>query len=183
MSRLGPWQPTTTEERLDRMESLAAIRQLAYRYALCLDSRDMDTLVGLFVADVRVGRDLNGRDALKAWFIDTMRVPRTSVHLVANHIIDFESADLARGVVYCRDELERPATGLWDIGMLQYWDTYVRVDGEWFFQRRKFNRWYMVDALRRPESGAGVNDGDDALTTGLIPEVFPTWKQFWKDGD
>ena len=41
----------------------------------------------------------------------------------------------------------------------------------------------MVDALRRPESGAGVNDGDDALTTGLIPEVFPTWKQFWKDGD
>ena len=45
MSRLGPWQPTTVEERLDRMESLAAIRQLAFRYALCLDTRDMDALV------------------------------------------------------------------------------------------------------------------------------------------
>jgi hypothetical protein len=31
MSRLGTWTPTTIEERLDRMESLAAIRQLTHR--------------------------------------------------------------------------------------------------------------------------------------------------------
>ena len=32
--------------------------------------------------------------------------------------------------------------------MLQYHDTYLRVDGEWAFERRRFHRWYQVDALR-----------------------------------
>jgi hypothetical protein len=73
MSRLGTWTPATIEARLDRMESLADIRQLPYRYALAIDSRDMDALVDLFVPDVRVGRDEIGRDALKRWFTDTMK--------------------------------------------------------------------------------------------------------------
>jgi SnoaL-like domain len=180
MSRLGPWTPTTVEERLDRMESLAAIRQLAVRYALALDSRDMDALVELFIPDVRVGRDETGRDALKRWFIATMRRPRTSVHFVGNHIVDFDDVDHAHGIVYCRDELEQPATKTWEVGMLQYWDSYVRVDGEWCFERRRFHRWYIVDALTRPGHGAGVNVGADRLTTHLLPDAFPTWAPFWE---
>jgi len=66
MSRLGPWRPATPEERLDRLESLAEIQQLPVRYALALDSRDMDMLVSLFTPDVRVGREERGRDALRA---------------------------------------------------------------------------------------------------------------------
>ena len=50
------------------MESLAALRQLAYRYALAVDSRNIDDLVGLFVPAVRVGRDQTGRPALHEWF-------------------------------------------------------------------------------------------------------------------
>lgn len=180
MSRLGPWTPTTVEERLDRMESLAAIQQLPPRYALALDSRDMDSLVALFVPDVRVGRDSAGRAALKQWFTDTMRRPRTSVHFVGNHIVNFDDADHAHGIVYCRDELERPANGEWDVGMLQYWDSYARVDSEWYFERRRFHRWYIVDALTRPSHGAGVNVGDDSLTTHLLPDAFPTWGPFWE---
>ena len=38
MSRLGVWQPSNAEERLDRLESLADIRQLPVRYALAVDS-------------------------------------------------------------------------------------------------------------------------------------------------
>src|SRR5690349_11209432 len=70
MSRLGTWEPAGSdlEARIDRMESLADIRQLPYRYALALDSRDMDALVTLFVPDVQVGRDQRGRDALREWF-------------------------------------------------------------------------------------------------------------------
>lgn len=183
MSRLGPWQPTTTEERLDRMESLAEIRQLPYRYALCLDSRDMQSLVRLFTPDVRVGRNERGRDALELWFTRTMRDPRASVHLVGNHIVDFDDADHARGIVYCRDELERAQTGLWDVGMLQYWDTYVRVDGEWCFERRKFHRWYIVDALTRPSIGAGMGGDSDALSTTQLPNAFATWDAFWARAD
>jgi SnoaL-like domain len=179
MSRLGAWEPQGIEERLDRMESLAAIQQLPVRYALALDSRDIGALVDLFVPHVRVGRDRAGRAALEEWFTETMRAMRTSVHLVANHIVDFDDADHAHGIVYCHDELEWPERGEWEQGKLQYWDTYERVEGEWCFARRRFHRWYIVDALTRPSSGAGVNQGTDALATGLLPDAFPTWAPFW----
>lgn len=161
------------------MESLAAIEQLAQRYALALDSRNMDDLVALFEPDVRVGRDQTGRDALKAWFTDTMRNYGASVHLVANHIIDFDDADNAHGIVYCHDELEMMDTQTWEWGKLQYWDTYVRVDGEWCFRRRKVHRWYIVDALQRPSRHASGANTTGALTTTFLPEAFPSWQPFW----
>ena len=86
--------------------------------------------------------------------------------------------------MYCHDELGRPDGG-WDEGMLQYWDTYVHVHGptgrEWCFERRKFLRWYIVDALERPAHGAGVGPGHDALTTNQLPEAFESWGRFWAE--
>jgi hypothetical protein len=181
MSRLGTWSPSTPEERIDRMESLAEINQLPVRYALALDSRDLATLVTLFPPDVGVGRDQSGRDALHGWFLHSMSKVRTTVHFVANHIVDFESADRARGIVYCRDEVEHPESGEWQIGMLQYHDTYVRTDGEWYFERRRFHRWYQVDALERPAPGAGIDPATDPITTANLPEAFPTWAAFWAE--
>lgn len=181
MSRLGPWQPSTIEERLDRMESLAEIRQLPMRYALCLDSRDMDALVELFEPEVRVGREQVGRPALREWFVATMAQMHTSIHLVANHIIDFDDADHARGIVYCRDELERPQTGDWDVGALQYWDSYVRLEGSWYFRRRRFHRWYIADALTRPATGLGTDSGTNSLTTHQLPHAFASWSAFWAE--
>jgi hypothetical protein len=177
-SRLGPWSPTG-EDRLDRLESLAAIQQLPFRYAVAVDSRDLDALVSLFVPTVRVGKDSQGRAALKAWFDQILRDMHVTVHFVGNHVVDFDDADHARGIVYCHDELERPAIGEWQQGKLQYWDSYERVDGEWCFVRRRFRRWYLVDAMTRPSHGAGVNSGADPLAAGLLPDVFPTWSTFW----
>ena len=48
---------------LDRLVAEAEIRQLVARYAVATDRRDLDALVALFVPDVRVGRDVSGRDA------------------------------------------------------------------------------------------------------------------------
>ena len=182
MSRLGTWKPVTPEERLDRLESLAQIQQLPHRYALALDSRDMDALVALFAPDVRVGRDEHGRDALKSWFTRTMSVMRTTIHLTANHVVDFDDADHAHGIVYCRDQLDQP-DGAWEIGDLQYWDTYARAEGEWCFVRRRFRRWYICDALERPRHGAGVGAGQDALATAQLPEAFDSWHRFWQAVD
>jgi hypothetical protein len=179
MSHLGVWKPASLEERIDRLESLASIRQLASRYAVALDSRNMDDLVALFVPNVRVGRDREGRPALKQWFTELMSGPRATVHFVGNHTVDFDDADHATGIVYCHDELERPATGAWEYGKLQYWDTYVRLEGEWLFHRRQFHRWYIVDALERPSPGAGTGQGIDPLTTHLVPDAFPSWAAFW----
>lgn len=161
------------------MESLAAIQQLPQRYGLAIDSRNMDDMVALFTPDVRVGREERGREALKRWYTETMRQYGASVHLVANHVIDFDDADHAHGVVYCHDELERTELDRWETGKLQYWDTYVRVDGEWCFERRRFHRWYIVDALERPARHAGNDDTAQVLTTSMLPEAFPSWGEFW----
>jgi len=179
--RLGPWEPTTADDRLDRLESLAAIQQLPARYALAVDSRDLDGLMDLFVPDVRVSRDQSGRAALRAWYLRSLAKFRTSVHFVGEHVVDFDDADHARGVVYCHDELDGRSPGTWELGKLQYWDTYARVDGEWYFTRRKFHRFYIVDALERPEHGAGTGDDRENLTTHVLPDAFDTWAPFWDE--
>jgi SnoaL-like domain len=176
MTRLGAWVPTTIEERLDRMESEAMIRQLPSRYAYALDSRDLAQLVQLFVPDVQVGREGRGRDALFRFFDQLMRFAGVSVHFVGNHVIDFDDADHAHGVVYCFDELERADIDEWQKGRIQYWDTYERGDGEWCFVRRRLHRWYVVDALTRPSHGAGIDA--EPLVSDRLPDVFDTWYEF-----
>ena len=61
------------EKRLDRLESLDEIRQLAAKYSVTLDMRDLDMHVNLFVPDVRVGKEATGRQALKQWADATFR--------------------------------------------------------------------------------------------------------------
>jgi SnoaL-like domain len=177
VTRLGCWNPSSLDDKIDRLDSLAEIRQLPPRYALAVDSRDLDTLVSLFIADVRVGRDRYGRDALKEWFISSLTQMKTTIHFLGNHVVDFDDPDHAHGIVYCRDELERPEQHEWQIGVIQYWDTYRRIDGEWFFERRRLHRWYIGDALTRPAHGLGV--GGEGLKTPQLPEAFETWAAFW----
>jgi hypothetical protein len=181
-SRLGEWEPSSLEDRLARLESLASIHQLAYRYALAVDSRDTSGLASLFAPDVKVGSE-TGRAALATWFDQILRRPKASVHYVVNHIVDFDGPMSATGVVYCRDELEWIEDGTWQVGALQYWDRYVNIDGEWCFERRRFCRWYLTDALTRPQVGAGVNDGHDPLRAEQLPAAFPTWGRFWEGAD
>ncbi len=61
------------EARIDRLESLDEIRQLAAKYSLSLDMRDLDAHVNLFAPDIRVSRDKIGRRHLKRWLDDTLR--------------------------------------------------------------------------------------------------------------
>ncbi len=178
--RLGEWTPATIEERLDRMESYAAIQQLVSRYARALDARDMVTVVSMFDPNVQVGADERGRDALQRWMSGLMSQMRTSVHLVCNHVIDFHDANRASGVVYCRDELERPDTGEWAVGTIQYWDDYTRTDGEWCISRRRIHRWYLVDWLERPVPGAGVNDFGSHIRERPLPDAYASWSAFWE---
>ena len=179
---LVAWEPKTSDERLDRMESLAAIQQLPYRYGVAIDSRDMDMMVELFVPDVRVGKDAGavGRDALKAWYTRTMATAGSTWRFIGNHMIDFDDADHAHGIVYCHDELEHPNDGEWVQGMLQYWDTYRRVDGEWYFERRKFHRLYICDWLTRPTHGIGNQGGRSALRSYQLPEAYESWGLYWE---
>ena len=56
---------TALLSRMERIESHLAIQQLPIRYALAVDSRDLDAWVQLFVEDVDCGSHGVGREALK----------------------------------------------------------------------------------------------------------------------
>ena len=91
---------------LERLMALEEIRGLAQRYAVYLDARDLDGLVELYVPDVRVTRESQGRDALRAQFDETLRSVGVTFLQVGNHVIDFQGDDEATGVVYTRGEIQ-----------------------------------------------------------------------------
>lgn len=81
-------------QRLDRLESIEAIRQLAGKYSLSLDMRDLDAHVNLFAPDIRVGGGKVGRAHLKAWVDDTLRHQFTGTsHHIGQHIIEWTGSE------------------------------------------------------------------------------------------
>ena len=172
------WRPSNSEERLDRLESLDAIRQLVAQYCLALDMRDLDALCGLFPEDVRVSREESGRRALKVWFDQTLREQFTgTAHVTGNHIIEFEAPDRARGLVYSRNEHE---TGdEWIIMTMMYWDRYERIGGRWQFRRRLPLYWYATDLNKPPVGANKMRWPDRDAYEGGYAAFWPSWERFW----
>jgi len=174
---------TTIEARIDRLESLDAIRQLPAKYALALDMRDMDAMVSLFPADVRVGKDASGRQALRAYMDRTLRSPFTGTsHHIGGHVIEFEDPDHAHGVVYSKNEHE---TGdEWVIMQMMYVDDYVRQDGRWHFARRLPLYWYATDLNKPPIGDNKMRWPATEWAEGNFHKLFPSYAEFWaRDGD
>ena len=154
------------------------IRQLVYRYALAIDSRDIDTLVGLFVEDVRVGRDTFGHQALRENFEAQLREVGITILFVGNHLIDFQSGDKATGVVYCKNETQ--IDDHWIHQAIQYRDDYERRDGQWLFVRRRHLLWYGSEVGENPLSLPAANWPERQVGRGTLPESWDTWQRFWK---
>ena len=172
-------RPASVEARLDRLESLDEIRQLVAKYCLALDMRDLDALAGLFPADVRVSRDERGRRALKRWLDATLREQFTgTAHVTGNHVIEFDDADHARGLVYSRNEHE---TGdAWVHMTMMYWDEYERIAGRWYFRRRLPIYWYAADLRRPPLGPRKMRWPDREPYEGAWAEFWPSWREFWE---
>lgn len=169
-------------DRIDRLESLDAIRQLPAKYALALDMRDMDAMVGLFEPDVRVGRDATGREALRAYMDRTLRSPFTGTsHHIGGHIIEFDDLDRAHGIVYSKNEHE---TGdEWVIMQMMYADDYIRIDGRWHFARRLPLYWYATDLNRPPVGDNKMRWPGTDWVEGNFHKLFPSFAEFWaRDG-
>jgi hypothetical protein len=170
--------------RIARLEAYEQIRQLASRYALALDSRDMEMMATVFAPEVRTrdGKTMS-REAFKNRLDAVLRhgFSRT-FHIIGNHIIDLIDEDHARGVVYCRPEHE--VGELWVVMPITYWDEYVRVDGRWYFAKREVHVLYAADVLEHPLK---VKDrfhfpDNPTLHEADLPEAWPTWNEYWKRG-
>lgn len=177
-------EPATLEERIDRLESIDQIRQLPAKYALSVDMREFDALANLFVDDVYVSRDKSGRQAIKEWFRMALGDGLIgSMHGINGHIIDFESKDLASGIVYSRNDLEREQ--MWMDEIMIYLDRYERRDGRWYFQRRAPLFWYQVDRMGNPLGGgeAKLRWPGREWAEGGYHSAFPSWQDFWDGVD
>lgn len=174
----------TTLERLERLESLEEIRQLVAKYSLTLDMRDLDAHVNLFAPDIRVSRTETGREALKRWVDDTLRLQFIGTsHQTGNHIIEFENTEQAIGVVYSKNEHETPSDyGIeWVIMQMIYWDNYERIDGTWYFRRRLPCYWYATDIRKPPVGKKKMRWPHRPHYDGAYHELFPSWKKFWEN--
>lgn len=164
-------------DELGRLVALEAIRDLARRYALAADGKDLDAMAALFVPDVDNGRWGPGREGVKAFYAQSLRTFHCSVHLVANHVVDLDDDTHATGVVYCqaRHHVLEPEEHWYDEA-LAYFDTYERVEGEWGFRRRRLRSWY-----RQPTTDRVVPEvlTEGPKRGGRMPEAFPTFEPFW----
>jgi hypothetical protein len=169
--------------RLDRLEALDEIRQLAAKYSLSLDMRDMDAHVNLFAEDIRVSRELTGRAHLKRWLDDTLRLQFTGTsHHIGNHVIEFDDPDNAHGVVYSKNEHETPcANGAteWVIMQMLYWDNYQRIGGRWYFRRRLPCYWYATYLNKPPVGDNKMRWPDREPYAGAFHDLWPSWEEFW----
>jgi ketosteroid isomerase-like protein len=166
---------------LARLVAHDEIRQLAARYAVAVDSRDLDALVALFVDDVRVGRDASGRDALRETFRTSLRAVGVTILNVGTHQIDLTGTDDATGLVYCQGQV---ADGdRWIHQAILYRDTYARRDGHWLFVRRVHELWYGQAVDRHPLDQPAADWPAHPDGRGTVPESFGTWSAFWDDAD
>ena len=164
------------EARIDRLESLEEIRQLVARYALAVDTRDLDTLVGLFVADVEVGRLGTGRAALLESFRQGFAPLGLTILTVGTHVIDLVDTTSATGEVYCTGEIDRD-----DVLLRQailYRDTYRRDPEGWRFVRRNHLLWYSAPLGVDPRHLPPANWPTGHVGRGTLPEAFATYREF-----
>jgi hypothetical protein len=164
--------------RVARLEALDEIRQLAAKYAVALDQRDLNAVVNLFVDDVGVPGKRRGRAALRAWYDTEMRHDLLgSAHGVLGHVIDVHDADHASGLVYSRNDLETDS--VWVIELLAYLDSYERRSGRWYFARRTPLFWYQTDLTAPPLGPRKMRWPSAPQHDGAYHDAFPSWREFW----
>jgi len=72
---------------------------LSIRYALAVDSRDIESWLALFVPDVRVGPQETGREALRDFITPRLRWFYRSIHQIVGHRVELLGVDTARDQV------------------------------------------------------------------------------------
>lgn len=168
---------TAKEMDIEQLLAYEQIRQLAARYALGVDSRDLDTLVSLYVDDVNAGPFGRGRPALKASFDQALRAVGISVLNIGTHVIDLVDADHATGRVYCKGEVQDGHR--WIHQAILYEDDYERRDGRWYFVRRKHRLFYGAEVGVNPLGLSPANWPEHHDGTGTLPMAWETWQRFW----
>lgn len=138
----------TIEERLDELESRAAIAELVAGYCEGVDRKDGDRFLALWHDDAAYlipgGRgDFYGHDGIRQSLVVIGAAWSRTWHWTTNHTIAFQDADHATGRSDVFALCEKHEGGGTCLVSATYEDVYERRDGRWGFTRRLTNRWFV----------------------------------------
>lgn len=164
---------------IERVIAVTEIRDLASRYASAIEARDVDAMIDLFAPHARFGRYGEGPEALRRLMEATMEGSVFAVILVANHLIELESPDRARGEVWAHCYAQTAAEGFVE-QLIKYEDRYVLVDGMWRFLRRRHGLWYGVAHRESPLRQGAANWPERQVGIGDVPLADPEFVRWWE---
>jgi hypothetical protein len=163
------------DDRLLRIEANIEITQLAYRYALAVDTRDPGLMLSLFTD---VGVDFPsptlGYREIKTYADARWGDLEESILLVANHIIDY-AGEQASGSVYCLAKFGQQSR--WNEQAIRYEDRYARTEGGWRFVSRRHSLWYGEVQESNPMMQAPADWPRSQTGRGTLPYEWPLWRQ------
>ena len=165
---------------MDALEELVArskIQQLAVRYAFAVDGKDIDTLATLYVDDIDYGVHGIGPEGVKRFFDAVLRGSLCSMHLIGNHLVEFDDDTHAHGVLYCQVHLHVREPDHWSETALAYFDRYERRGDEWLFADRRLARWYRQD-FGHPDHGVEPQVPGPEWAAYRLPDVLGTVEPF-----
>lgn len=148
--------------RVDDRQQLA---ELLSRYGMAVDDRDLDTIGRLFAPDAEF-HGVKGRQQIVDYYRARTSTFTTSSHYALTWHVDFESDDLASGVVNAHAEL---CIGGKTVRLaLRYLDIYVRSAQGWVFQQRQLKFRYVLpfDAV-----ADGLDDPWRVRWPGTAPQL------------
>ena len=141
------------------IEDKLAIEDLNVRYAMSIDSFDVDTWVDTFTPDgVFDEREVDmgiheGHDRIRDWGNLIAASSARVLHLMANHLVTDVTATTARGTVYGLAEGESELTGRRRFHVL-YEDEYVKLHGQWKFRSRVVRKRFPPEVVTAASDAA-----------------------------
>jgi ketosteroid isomerase-like protein len=160
-----------TEQLLARQ----AIADLAVRYAMAVDDRDIETVLDCFTPDaafVRRGTAVSGPELRPFWERMMARYALT-VHTVHGHLTTVDG-ETGTGVQAGSAELVYRGTVM--RASYRYQDRYACLDGRWRFSRRELGFAYVLpDGAPFPDGIDRIRWPDADPEPADYPETLPTW--------
>ncbi|MFC4001272.1 nuclear transport factor 2 family protein [Prauserella oleivorans] len=137
---------TTTERttldlatRLDRAESVEAIRHRMHTYAHAFDKRELSGFLSIWTEDAEwtpmPGTSVSGRAGIRQLTEQMWQSVAASHHWSVNAVIDVDG-DVATAMTDV-NALAQSADGGWAQTAATYRDTFRRVDGTWLLAKRE----------------------------------------------
>ncbi len=170
--------------RLDRLESVEAIRRIVSDYAIACDEHDMSKLMNLFTEDAAFDSPngamvADGKSAIESMFIETFKIRGPGYHWTHDVAIDVDPDDpnRASGLVLSHAETTPGGTG--SLAAMRYNDTYRReADGQWRFEKRIISFFYYVPVSEYPTA---LNALERVVVGGeKIPADYPEQLDVWQ---